>query len=227
MVTRSVTFSVSALARIAASDALCFSTKSTALAPRDRASNPRAPEPANRSSTRASGINCCKMLNHASRTRSEVGRTVRPVGVLRRRPLNSPEMMRSIGSVTPGRRRQTRNPGLDRHATLPVVPLEPKRHVERLAEPVFRHGVGPAEADGGQHAGAVVEREAQMIRADASRADGAHVPYAEHRRRIPCPARLEMANQSLEIFAQQRERRLEIHPLARPEIGRLTTHHRE
>src|SRR2546423_14277264 len=167
MVIRAGTFNVSAFARIAASDILWFSTKSTAMAPRDSASNPRAPDPANRSSTRASGIDGCRMLNHASRTRSDVGLTLFVVGVLRRRPLNSPAMMRS----------KTRHSGLNRRPPLPVVPFQPKGDVEWVRQPVLRHAIGPAKADRREQTRAVVEREPQVIRPDAACADrsrGAH-----------------------------------------------------
>src|SRR5438874_15434 len=219
MVIRAGTFSVSAFARIAASDILWFSTKSTATAPRDSASNPRAPDPANRSSTRASGIDCCRMLNQASRTRSDVGRTVRPLGTFRRRPLNSPATIRSTANAKLGirnaelqwkrygandfsltfripnfafrisfRRRQTCDPSLNRRPSLPVIPLQPKGDVERVREPVLRHRIRPAKADRRKQTRAVVEREPQVIRSDAARADRSRVPHAEHRRRIPRPA---------------------------------------
>src|SRR5438034_2902011 len=41
------------------------------------------------------------MENHASRTRSPVGRTASPDGVLRRRPLKSPAMMRIMPGPSP------------------------------------------------------------------------------------------------------------------------------
>src|SRR6267378_2302031 len=209
MVTRSPTLRVVALSRIAASDDLLVSTKSTETAPRDSASNPRAPDPANRSSTRASGIDCCRILNHASFTRSPVGRTVRPAGALRRRPLNSPAMMRS----------KTRDPRLNRGPTLPVVPLQPECHVEWIRQPVLRYFIGPTEPDRRQQAGAIVQREPQVIRPDAPGADRARVAYAEHRRRIARPARLEVPNQAFQIAVHLGERQLEVHPLARRQVG--------
>ena len=59
-------------------------------APRDNASNPSAPDPAKASSTRASasgGSPLARMLNNASRTRSAVGRVLRPGGASSTRPL--------------------------------------------------------------------------------------------------------------------------------------------
>src|SRR5512145_1348944 len=57
-----------------------------------------------------------------------------------------------------------------------------------------------------------------MVRADAARADRARVPHAEHGRRIPRPARLEMPHQTLELRADLVQRQLEIDPLARREV---------
>src|SRR5262245_26280581 len=208
MVTRPSAWRASILAFNAASETRCVSTKSTATAPRDSASRPRAPEPANRSSTRAPGIDCCRMLNHASFTRSPVGRTLRPAGVFRRRPLNSPAMMRS----------KTRDSRLNRHPPLPVIPLQPERDVQRIREPVFRHRVGPTEADRGQQRLAVVEREPQMIRTNPASADRARVPHAEHGRRIPRSARLEMSHEPLQLLAHLVQRQLDVDPLARREV---------
>src|SRR6266480_1095986 len=98
------------------------------------------------------------MLNQASFTLSAVGLTLLPVGAFRRRPLNSPAMMRS----------KTRHSRLNRRPPLPVVPFQPKGDVEWVREPVLRHRVGPAKADRRQQARAVVEREAQVIRPHAA-----------------------------------------------------------
>ena len=68
------------------------STRVARAAPRDSASMPRAPLPANRSTTDASS-SCCmlvRMENTASRTRSLVGRVSLPDGALRERPLAAP-----------------------------------------------------------------------------------------------------------------------------------------
>src|SRR6187397_2385190 len=67
------------------------STKTTELAPRDRASRPIAPEPAKRSSTAMSSTGPIR-LNAASRTRSPVGR-VSPLGAKIRAPLRLPEII--------------------------------------------------------------------------------------------------------------------------------------
>src|SRR5712691_2661720 len=148
------------------------------------------------------------MLNHASFTRSPVGRTVRPVGAFSRRPLNSPAMMRS----------KTRDPGLNTGASLPVVPLQPKRDVEWVREPVLRYFVSPPEADRREQTRAVVEREPQVVRPDAAGADRPRIAHAEHRRRIPGPARLQMPDQPFQIRAHFGERQLEIDALARREV---------
>jgi hypothetical protein len=64
------------------------STKVAGPAPRDRASMPIAPVPAKRSSTRAPSRRdrLASEEKTASRTRSVVGRTARPVGARSRRP---------------------------------------------------------------------------------------------------------------------------------------------
>src|SRR5207249_2615197 len=80
------------------------------------------------------------MENHASRTRSPVGRTASPDGVLRRRPLKSPAMMRIIPCPAP-------------------------------------------------------------------------LPNAEDRRRIARTARLEVADQLLQLVAHETQRQLEVDPL--------------
>src|SRR2546425_536043 len=148
------------------------------------------------------------MLNQASLTRSPVGRTVRPAGAFRRRPLNSPAIMRS----------KTRHPGLNGRPPLPVIPLQPKSDVEWVREPVLRHLVSPAEADRRKQTRAVVEREPQVVRPNAARANCPRIPHAEHRRRIPRPARLQMPNQPFQVRVHRGERQLEIDALARREV---------
>src|SRR6187397_1200738 len=69
------------------------STKTTELAPRDRASRPIAPEPAKRSSTAMSSTGPIR-LNAASRTRSPVGR-VSPLRAKIRAPFRLPAMIRT------------------------------------------------------------------------------------------------------------------------------------
>src|SRR2546430_6677399 len=66
------------------------STNSTVVAPRDRDSSPRAPDPANKSRTRAPRMGRCRMLNHASRTRSAGGRPESPARGFGRRAFKSP-----------------------------------------------------------------------------------------------------------------------------------------
>ena len=57
-----------------------------------------------------------------------------------------------------------------------------------------------------------------MIRPDAARADRSRVPHAEHRRRIPRSARLQVPNQPFQVGAHIRERQLEIDALARRQV---------
>src|SRR5262249_42483190 len=70
------------------------SMKVTCSAPRDRASTPIAPDPAQTSAKRASSIRGARMLKSVSRKRSEVGRTLNPSSVFNRRPLYIPAMTR-------------------------------------------------------------------------------------------------------------------------------------
>src|SRR5437773_10610562 len=72
----------------------CWSTKVTLAAPRESASMPRAPEPANRSSTSAPSMRRPTMLKIACLTMPWVGRMF--LGALRRRPRASPPATRSL-----------------------------------------------------------------------------------------------------------------------------------
>src|SRR4051794_17289982 len=72
-----------------------FSTRVTDSAPRESASNPSAPDPAKKSTTRAPGMSSCRMLIHASRTRSRVGRTSSPAGASILLPRHFPATMRT------------------------------------------------------------------------------------------------------------------------------------
>ena len=71
----------------------------TDWAPRDNASKPRAPVPANRSSTCISTISDCSQLNRVSRVRSPVGRSPDNAGMGNFRPRCTPPMMRSVLSA--------------------------------------------------------------------------------------------------------------------------------
>jgi hypothetical protein len=78
--------SAARLARTARIAAGALSTNVASAAPRDSASMPSAPEPANKSSTRAPATRSPRIENSASRMRSDVGRVAVPVGAVRRRP---------------------------------------------------------------------------------------------------------------------------------------------
>ena len=73
-----------------------FSTLIMVAAPRLRHSKPRAPVPLNKSKTRAFGIRGDNRLKIASRTRSEVGRMLRPLGATRILPESLPPMIRMV-----------------------------------------------------------------------------------------------------------------------------------
>lgn len=70
-----------------------FSTLRTVDAPRLRHSKPRAPVPLNKSKTRAFSIWGDNRLKIASRTRSEVGRMLSPLGATRILPESLPPMI--------------------------------------------------------------------------------------------------------------------------------------
>src|SRR5213592_4922844 len=89
-----VTRSLSRLRSIARQASRSVSTKTTRSAPRESASSPIAPEPANRSSTSAPSTGPTR-LKAASRARSLVGRVSRPGGAKIRAPLCSPAMIRT------------------------------------------------------------------------------------------------------------------------------------
>src|SRR5258708_24966271 len=71
------------------------STNTASRAPRDSASNPKAPEPANKSNTLVSAMECCSQLNKVQRTRPGVGRRPGISGKCTRRPRHTPAMMRT------------------------------------------------------------------------------------------------------------------------------------
>ena len=83
------------------------STNVALAAPRESASRPIAPEPANRSSTSASSTGPIR-LNAFSRTRSEVGRVSRPFGAAMRWPRWVPAMILMTGAGADPTRRCTR-----------------------------------------------------------------------------------------------------------------------
>ena len=70
------------------------STSVACAAPRESASMASAPEPANRSSTRAPSMSP-RIENSASRTRSEVGRVAAPRGATSGRPPDCPAITRT------------------------------------------------------------------------------------------------------------------------------------
>lgn len=71
------------------------SNKTQTPAPRDNASNPNAPLPANRSRQRAAGNTGISQLNSVSRIRSPVGRRPSPSGKCSLRPRQRPPMIRT------------------------------------------------------------------------------------------------------------------------------------
>src|SRR5450631_457156 len=82
------------------------STKVARLAPRDRASIPSAPVPANKSNTGWGGSGP-RMLNIASRTLAPVGRVVDPRGARSFRPRSAPAMTRILGVTYRGPTRES------------------------------------------------------------------------------------------------------------------------
>jgi hypothetical protein len=100
------------------------STSVTAAAPRDAASNPSAPVPANRSAHRAPAILGWSQLNRVSRTRSPEGLSPGASTTSSFRPRHSPPIMRTepAGFAPPPRPRP--RPRL--LACLLTAPLEPR-----------------------------------------------------------------------------------------------------
>src|SRR5262249_43417400 len=77
----------------------------TCAAPRESASMPTAPEPAQTSTNRAPSIRGERILKSVSRSRSEVGRTATPSSVFNRWPLYIPAIIR-IFEKAEGRRQK-------------------------------------------------------------------------------------------------------------------------
>src|SRR2546423_4629378 len=78
-----------------------LSTKVACDAPRDSASIPTAPDPAQRSRKRASSMRGAMTLKRVSRRRSEVGRTCIDGGLRRTRPRYFPAMIRTVLASVP------------------------------------------------------------------------------------------------------------------------------
>ena len=110
-----------------------FSTKSAVAAPRERASNPRAPDPANRSKTRAFGRSGASRFSRRSRTTSDVGRTRAP-GDTRSRPAHLPE---TILTASPARSRVSVTRSLQ-PSTFGLRSCLPPPHLHQLRN--YRHG---------------------------------------------------------------------------------------
>src|SRR5262249_37981514 len=107
------------LPRRAARASALSSTNRQKRAPRDSASRPSAPEPANRSRIRAPskftrGAPCSSTLNSAWRTLSEVGRVARPFGASIRALLNLPAtiLMRLVSYLYHNQNTSVVAPGL-------------------------------------------------------------------------------------------------------------------
>src|SRR5690606_26760774 len=139
--------SFSTFACSARSGPAAFSTNVTYAAPRDSASRPSAPEPANRSSTRASARSCWSALIHASRTRSVVGRVRSPGGAAMLWPRHWPAMILtpSLGGA------HVHESCLQAFGAVPLVLLELERDVDgRVAEVDVAESFRHTEADRGQ-----------------------------------------------------------------------------
>ncbi len=154
------------------------STKTQLAAPRESASRPRPPEPANRSQTSAPSTGPIR-LKAVSRTKSEVGRVAVPRGASKRRPLSSPAMIR-IGGLRRarwGRRRR--------------AALRPRRARGRLRRAALRRARAPARAGRGR----AQPREAELPEAGLTRAE-----------ELALAAQLEVALGELEAVSRLDER---------------------
>ena len=119
----SETPSFSAFRRITAAASGSVSTKVADAAPRDSASNPSAPLPANKSATRKpSNVprRLASIENKVSRTRSVVGRVSSPRGASIVRPRHLPAMILISGTCGTSRARIGR---LRRHLPAPGRPV--------------------------------------------------------------------------------------------------------
>src|SRR6185312_10103203 len=241
-VTRSLTPRAAILLSNALSDGGFSSTKVAEPAPRDKASRPSAPLPANRSRTRAPSRASPNMLIQASRTRSAVGRTRWSFGISNRRPPNCPATIRitecavernvrnagQLGesfrtsrrasrSMVPHVWRKRAEPRLETAHAVPLVALDAKGRVDRfVAQP--GHPVGPLKANGPQASGTVVQSSLEVSVAHHTAAGEAYPADSEHRARVALAARLEIAAEPLEIAGDLAQRDFQIDALLRTEI---------
>src|SRR5262245_52346428 len=196
--------SASRFARSAARLLDAGSTKSTCSAPRDSASSPSAPEPANRSRTRAPGNHGPTMLIHASRTRSPVGRTWSPGGAVIRRPRQRPAMMRTSGA-------EIREPRLKTRLAVPVVPLDAKRDVDRPTRLELTDARCHPPSDGNQISLVGAHRDLQTVLSNHTwRRGHNHITSHENWRRIAHPTWLEMSQKRFQLVVDLIEGHLEI-----------------
>src|SRR5262249_10181056 len=155
--------------------------------------SPSAPDPANRSSTRAPGSHGLTMLIHASRTRSPVGRTVSPGGASIRRPRHRPATIRMSGAEVGEARLESR-------LALVLVQLEAKCDVDRraLGELVRARAHAPPQRN--ELASVAAQQELEAILADdARRSADRDASRDEERRGIADAAGLEVAKQCLQL----------------------------
>src|SRR6478672_11033302 len=136
-----------------------FSTKTALAAPRESASRPIAPEPANRSSTEAPSTGPIR-LKAASRARSAVGRVSCPFGAKIRAPLFDPAMILMQGLSPNG---DCPSSGTEAQPVLGTVPARGQslRTVLRSRE---RVSLGPGEGAVDSHAGTVPGRGLSLKR---------------------------------------------------------------
>src|SRR4051794_349780 len=188
------------LLRSAASEAGASSTKSADAAPRDSASSPSAPLPAKRSATRAPSSACPRMLIHASRTRSAVGRTRPSFGTANRRPPKAPATILTRSPARVWRMGAERaEPGLQRRLPLPLVSLQAEGRVHRPAAQ-RRRAIGPLESDGRELRFALLQHALEMPVTHDGPPRELDVSHAQYRRRIARAARLKVAREALQLW---------------------------
>src|SRR3981081_1813272 len=176
------------------------------------------------------------MLIHASRTRSSVGRSCEPTGALIFRPRHRPATIRTlrcyqraavrhrktvspIGRLSAHRaplsclsaRADIRYAGLEVTLAAVLVALQSERDVDFASGLKLRGAVSETPAQRVKRAGTGIEDHLHSVLADEPGIRGeCDVTREEHRRGIPNPERLEMAEQRFQALVHAIDADLEI-----------------
>src|SRR5205823_4446333 len=145
-------------ARSSRAAASSCSTKVRCDAPRERASRPSAPLPANRSSARAPWVRAPSQLKSVSRTRSGVGRMAAEAGKRSFLPRHAPPMMRSVRARLPDLLADTAP------CLAPAAPCHFSRPKRTLARLVQKHSNTTGPDRPAPHSGCALERSVRSFR---------------------------------------------------------------